>query len=93
MNKQIEEMTNVIFESSPLPSVWRSDATNFAEALYNAGYRKAFDVVAEVLADVMFAISKIVSEHIESDNSLTEAEVDIIHALAELKKKYTEEGK
>ena len=54
-------------------------------------YRKASEVVTEVLANVMFAISKIVSEHIESDNSLTEAEADIIHALAELKKKYTEE--
>lgn len=51
---------------------------------YNA---KASEVVAEVLADVMFAISKIVSEHIESDNSLTEAEIDIIHALIEIRNK------
>lgn len=63
-----------------------------AERLIAKDYRKASEVVAEVLADVMFAISKIVSEHIESDNSLTEAEVDIIHALAELKKKYIESG-
>ena len=39
-NEQIEEMAKVIFEVSPIPSVWWSDATRFAEALYNAGYRK-----------------------------------------------------
>lgn len=39
-DEQIKEMANVIFESSPISSVWRSDAVRFAKALYNAGYRK-----------------------------------------------------
>jgi len=38
--KQIDDMADVIFEESPIPSVWRSDAVKIAEALYSEGYRK-----------------------------------------------------
>lgn len=38
--KQIDDMADVIFEKSPIPSVWRSDAVKFAEALYSEGYHK-----------------------------------------------------
>lgn len=89
MNKQIEEMTRD-FEDYACMSKFQAEIA--AKAFCALGYRKSTDVVAEVLADVMFAVSKIVSEHIESDNSLLEAEVDIIHALTELKKKYESEG-
>ena len=51
-NEQIEEMANIIFESSPIPSVWRSDATKFAESLYNAGYRKASEVAKEIFEEI-----------------------------------------
>lgn len=93
MNKQIEEMANIIrCKAEQLPRCPHTTcAICKATELYNTGYRKSTDVVAEVLADVMFAVSKIVSEHIESDNSLLEAEVDIIHALTELKKKHESE--
>lgn len=38
--EQIEGMAKVIFESSPLPEMWMSDARISAEVLYNEGYRK-----------------------------------------------------
>lgn len=96
-DKQIEEMACLLGVDAcrrtsckdcaiPHNCIWLKGANK----LYNADYRKASEVVVEVLADVMFNISKIVSKHIGGDNSLTEAEVDIIHALVEIKKKYTE---
>lgn len=91
-DEQITEMANDLrmldsFQYNPNYTI----SYQRAMGLHSFGYRKQSEVVTEVLANVMFAISKIVSEHIESDNSLTEAEADIIHALVELKKKYTEE--
>ena len=93
MNKQIEEMTckdNCVYgEMCYRRGVrWATSPKECPKFKNNADYHEVSDVISEVLADVMFAVSKIVSEHIESDNSLLEAEVDIIHALTKLKKKY-----
>lgn len=41
--KQIEEMAVLIFEASPIPSMWHVDAQKLSKALYNAGYRKIPD--------------------------------------------------
>jgi hypothetical protein len=82
--KQIEEMAKVIFEVSPIPSVWRSDATRFAESLYNAGYRKATEVAREIFAEIEGFLSekKFGTFYFNYLNDL----------IAELKKKYTEDG-
>lgn len=58
MNKQIEEMTKVI-ESI---SCWQDGMFGYykskAEALYNAGYRKASDVAREIFAEIATAFIK-----------------------------------
>ena len=38
--KQIEEMSNLIYEYRPIPSLWNEDCDSIAETLYIAGYRK-----------------------------------------------------
>ena len=82
MNKdeQIEEMADIIFKTSPIPSVWRSDAVRFAENLYNAGYRKASDVAREIFEE----IERMCIDTFGNFNH---------RVFAELKKKYTEDGK
>lgn len=66
-------------------------ATMLADALINDyGYRKASEVAEEIVTKAITIVGKIITEHIESDNSLIETEVDIIHALTDLEKKYTE---
>lgn len=69
--KQIKEMESIIFESSPVPSVWRSDAHKMAEALYNAGYRKEQEVASTV---IKFLINK--KHELQKDNDLINASVE-----------------
>ena len=38
--KQIEEMSTLIYENRPIKDIWNEDADSIAETLYNAGYRK-----------------------------------------------------
>lgn len=52
MNKQIEEMANIIYDKSPIHEMWVSDATIIAEAIYNEGYRKASEVAREIFAEL-----------------------------------------
>ena len=59
-----------------------------ANLIIDYGYRKSTDVAEEIFAQIISSIGKIITKHIESDNLLIETEVDIVHALAELKKKY-----
>ena len=97
MNKQIEEMAKVINKSEILcrtcgESTYTYCADAIAETLYKANYRKASDVARKIFGEAIATIGKIITKHIESDNSLIETEVDIVHALAELKKKYESEG-
>ena len=38
--KQISEMSTLIYENRPIKDIWNEDADSIAETLYNAGYRK-----------------------------------------------------
>ena len=87
--KQIEEIKNCLcdvleFNYSDESGVTKVDAKTTAEGLYNAGYRKASDVVREIFDEIelkapFFCENQIAYEHFYEE-------------LAELKKKYTEEG-
>ena len=88
INKQIEEMASIIFESSPIPSVWRSDATRFAELLANAGYRKASDVAREMVEMLTnFFSNDQITRHCEVDAEyINEQIVRIANELMEGKR-------
>ena len=87
MNKQIEEIKNELVFTNNYGTY-----NAVAEHLYNKGYRKATDVAREILTKAIAVVGKIVTQHLESDNDLIETEVDIVHALDELRKKYESEG-
>lgn len=93
MEKQIEEIYADIVEIFDEEYGKRNLITpqNTAEKMTAKGYRKASEVAEEIVGTAIVTIGKIITEHIEGDNSLIEAEVDIVHALAELKKKYESE--
>lgn len=83
MNKQIEEMTKIIWDN---PNVYDlPSAEDIAFELYNADYRKASDVVRNIFDEIeaCFARSGALPE--------TVGLVDFIK-FAELKKKYESEG-
>ena len=71
-----------------------------AEALYNAGYRKASEVASEIFVDIEKIIDKHYNKHIFVSNDLGDEEIDAVinfsddvtYDIAELKKKYTEGG-
>ena len=93
MNKQIEELANAYYEamikaSRTLCSMNEGAPKWYAKELYNAGYRKQSDTAREIFAETIKTVGQIITSNIEGDNSLVETEVDIVHALAELKKKY-----
>lgn len=86
--KQIEEMADIIFKSSPslVPPVWRSDAVQFAEALYAKGYCKASDVAREI-CDAADEIINLIC-------AMTGIEITAVGGkYLKLRKKYTEEPK
>lgn len=41
MNKSLKELSNAIFFASPIPSMWKEDATIIAEKLQKGGYCSA----------------------------------------------------
>ena len=71
------------------------------ERLYNAGYRKASEVAEEIFAEIEKIIDKHYNRHIFGVEDLSDVEQeavmnfsgDVTYDIAELKKKYTEEGK
>ena len=88
MKKQIEELGKEIHSNCPY-CLFEDEAESIAKfVIEEQGYRKQSDVVREIFAETMKMVSQIITSHIESDNSLTETEVDIVHALVEFKKKY-----
>lgn len=93
-DKQIEEMANIIFESSPIPSVWRSDAVRFAEVLYNAGYRKASDVAREILSEIDNALHDMAMEYANAGHKDYFAVCEVVHhkVVRPIEKKYESEG-
>ena len=81
-DKQIFEMAMLMTEGAR-PSV------DDAEALYNAGYRKASDVAREIFEE----IERLIELYTENSPILIPfnyIDVQFVHWLAELKKKYTE---
>jgi hypothetical protein len=99
-DKHIEEMAKVLCEDcarDPLPcdltkaGIMCDSVIEQADALYNAGYRKASEVVNEVFADVFKAIRKYYIEAEHTKSVTCELMLDDLKGdLAELKKKYTE---
>ena len=85
--KQIEEMAKIIANANgneQYAAYHIPDATD----LYNAGYRKASEVAEEIFGE----IDKLLRQHrIEFDMSCVDFYFE--KHYAELKKKYTEEGK
>lgn len=76
-DKQIEEIRNDIFDAFGGYAKWEEDWQSLAEAVYNAGYRKAPKVASGIF------------EEIYEDCFDQFGYIDYA-ALAELKNKYTE---
>lgn len=97
-DKHIEEMAKII--CAPTANKGNCDKCGFkrhcskfddATDLYTAGYRKAFDLVNEIFADVFKAIRKYYIEAEHTKSVTCELMLDYLKGdLAELKKKYTE---
>lgn len=85
--KQIEEMAKVIARRSTAfrnPNVaFMTTATKTAESLYNAGYRKASEIVGKIIGEILFYMDT----HKEFGGA------DFGKFLFEIEMKYTEEGK
>ena len=54
--KQIEEMAKIIGDNTEQDTMW-SEIYDCANALYNAGYRKASDVAREIFAEIYKALN------------------------------------
>ena len=72
--KQIEEMTEIIYQNTEFDTMI-PECIASAEALYNAGYRKASDVAREIFGEMIQLLSM---------------RMGIMEVIAELKKKYAE---
>ena len=84
-DQQIEEMAQIIAENTEFDTMW-DEIYASAKALYNAGYRKASEVAREFI--------KAVDSMLELVTAMTGLNVLAYGGkFAELKKKYTEEGK
>ena len=101
MEKQIEEMVVLMCgerkkhksckgcKSGNLNANAYCRIEHYAEALYNAGYRKASDVVKEIFEE----IERIAMSKIDGDLSIAVLnDTYYIEAIDELKKKYESEG-
>lgn len=96
--KQIEEMTNKIYETLMLEAecpLSGMDCAIIADLLVNKGYRKATDVAREIFAEIeQTAKSALILLKFERDEDIrtikSECYEDLLGYIAELKKKYTE---
>ena len=87
--RQIEEIKDCIDSVYGCDCAYYGvDGIAIATVLAEQGYRKASEVAREIFAETIKTVGKIITSNIEGDNSLIETEVDIFHALVELKKKY-----
>ena len=88
-DKQIEEMEKII--QPIIDNCWAKDwfpnGDEIAEALYNAGYRKASDVAREIFEE----IEKLIVLRMIPDMALIDDR--LITDIVELKKKYESEVK
>jgi hypothetical protein len=79
-DKQIEEMAKIIGDNTGQDTMW-PEIYDCAEALYNAGYRKASDVAMEIFAEIEEVVYKYLNVAAYSTG-------DMVYDLDELKKKY-----
>lgn len=80
--KQIEEMAKDVLNSSILSI---EDASNVAKSLYRRGYRKASDVIDEIV-DFLFGLEKIERLYAGEREAL-----GIRYAIKKIKEKYESE--
>ena len=108
MNKQIEEMAKIIHEAKMNDIIAKVTGdiedlidcppmnVSVAEALYNAGYRKASDVAREIFAELETVLYKIVKPSIRAVGIVETKIMDGFHIRIEdyntIKKKYESEG-
>ena len=105
-DKQIEEMAKAVCHldrtCDECMTNFECKAMVYAKRFYEAGYRKASEVASEVINKALSKIQIMISsiEQHEQTNIITEfnggakTSLKIVFKdLAELKKKYTEEGK
>jgi hypothetical protein len=82
--KQIEEMAKIIYQNTEFDTMW-NEIYDSANALYNAGYRKASEVAREIFEEI---------EDILAHNYICYGKCydeDIASEIDLLKKKYTED--
>ena len=90
--KQIEEMRKDIFAAFCGYAKWEEDWQSLAEAVYNAGYRKASKVAREIFEEIEQVMSSLDRRYMASGNPKQSWGVrGAMAEIAELKKKYTEE--
>lgn len=90
-DKQIEEMANDL-ENHTCMSQYQAEIAS--RMLYAKGYRKASEVAEEIFAEIEELMSKLDRRYMASGNPKQSWGVrGAISEIAELKKKYTEEGK
>ena len=104
--KQIDEMAKVI-EQARIKATDTTNSMNYgfggwyAKELYNAGYRKASEVAREIFEEIerfLYMHFRICKEEIGNDDTeyvkgRLELNTQMQNLIAELKKKYMEEGK
>ena len=89
-DKQIEEMAEIICQNTEFDTMW-DEIYDSANALYNAGYRKASEVAEKIFAELDKRLDDItiVMGRLDSLNTLHKTMEAVTREVAELKKKYT----
>ena len=102
--KEIKEMADIIHEGDcPIVVLFYNDSLTLAENLYNKGYRKASDVVNEIielLEDYLHPkVNEVLKENLKSyrpsytkDSILNLVDVLQRKTIEKIKKKYESEG-
>ena len=86
--KQIEEMAEAIFQNRNC-GLFFSEAEKIAKfVIEEQGYRKASEVAKEIFEEIDNIL-----DYLKIFNSCDDILNAIVYRIAELKKKYTEEGK
>ena len=101
--KQIEEMARAIYnQPNSYDTYWQSHCEMLAEELYTAGYRKQSEVAREIFEEIEKEVASKIPMKIQpifkDDRDFeggfidgkTDALLDVLVLIAELKKKYTE---
>ena len=100
--KHIEEIRKDIFAAFGGYAKWEEDWESLAEAVYNAGYRKQSEVAMEIFEEIEIKVASKIPMKIQPIfkddrdfeggfmNGKTDALLDVLVLIAQLKKKYTE---